>query len=97
MHIVGVSSLAAGHLTLVPDSRLRSRTSGEATSSSLSAASFRGGLSGTLRGRRQAVFGPGTNIAAAAAGLIAKLNSELGYSGTEAADRAKPHSCSVKS
>ena len=33
-----------------------------------------------------AIFGPGTNIATAAADLLAKLNSHLGYAKREAAE-----------
>jgi len=36
--------------------------------------------------RRQAVFGPGTNIPRAAADLLDKLNAELGYSPKAAAE-----------
>jgi methylmalonyl-CoA mutase len=87
VHVVGVSSLAAGHLTLVPE--LKAALEKERRGDILIVV---GGVippedypALTAAGAK-AIFGPGTNIAAAAAGLIAKLNAELGYSDTEAAE-----------
>ena len=80
VHVVGVSSLAAGHLTLVPDLRAALEKEGRpdimivvggvippADYPALEAAGAK------------AVFGPGTNIPEAAADLIGKLNAQLGY------------------
>ena len=81
VHIVGVSSLAAGHLTLVPElkaalekrrprrhhDRRRRRHPARRTIDALFAAGAK------------AMFGPGTNIPEAAADLIDKLNVQLGY------------------
>ncbi|MDX2157379.1 MAG: methylmalonyl-CoA mutase [Hyphomicrobiaceae bacterium] len=87
VHIVGVSSLAAGHLTLVPELRAALEKEGRGDIMIVVggvippadyAALFEAGA--------KAVFGPGTNIAAAAADLIHKLNAELGYRGAEAAE-----------
>jgi len=87
VHIVGVSSLAAGHLTLVPELRAALEKEG------------RGDIMVVVGGvippadypalfaaGAKAVFGPGTNIAEAAADLLVKLNEALGYKGAEAAE-----------
>ncbi len=80
VHIVGVSSLAAGHLTLVPE--LRSElgqvnrqdilivVGGVIPPSDYRPLTDAGAI---------AVFGPGTNIGEAAEQLLRKLNTELGY------------------
>ena len=82
VHIVGVSSLAAGHLTLVPELRAALQKEG------------RGDIMVVVGGvippddypalfaaGAKAVFGPGTNIAEAAADLVGKLGEALGYGG----------------
>ena len=81
VHIVGVSSLAAGHLTLVPELKTALEAQG------------RGDIMIVVGGvippadydelfasGAKAVFGPGTNIPEAAADLIEKLNQQLGHS-----------------
>jgi len=80
VHVIGVSSLAAGHLTLVPDLKEALEKEG------------RGDIMIVVGGvippsdypalheaGATAVFGPGTNIPQAAANLIAKLNVKLGH------------------
>jgi len=80
VHIVGVSSLAAGHLTLVP--QLISQLKELGREDILVVV---GGVippddyDALYKMGAQAVFGPGTVIGDAAMGLIAKLNSALGY------------------
>ncbi len=87
VHIIGVSSLAAGHLTLVPELRQALEKEG------------RGDIMIVVGGvippsdydelfasGAKAVFGPGTNIPEAAADLIHKLNSLLGYEAKSAAE-----------
>ena len=87
VHIIGVSSLAAGHLTLVPE--LREELARQGRPDILIVV---GGVvppddydtlfaSGAV-----AVFGPGTVIAEAAADLLAKLNAHLGFAPREAAE-----------
>jgi methylmalonyl-CoA mutase len=87
VHIVGVSSLAAGHLTLVPDLTAALEKEGRGDIMIVVggvippadyAALFAAGA--------KAVFGPGTNIPKAAADLLDKLNTELGYSPRAAAE-----------
>ncbi len=79
VHIVGVSSLAAGHLTLVPE--LQAELGKLAR---LDVMIVAGGVIpeadyAALRAAgAKAVFGPGTVISEAAADLIARLNAERG-------------------
>jgi methylmalonyl-CoA mutase len=80
VHIVGASSLAAGHLTLVPALK------GELTK--LGREDIMIVVGGVIppqdyeqlfKDGASAVFGPGTVISTAAKGLIAELNQRLGY------------------
>jgi methylmalonyl-CoA mutase len=87
VHIIGVSSLAAGHLTLVPE--LKQELARQGRSDILIVV---GGVippsdyEALQKAGAVAIFGPGTNIAEAANGLLAKLNSHLGYGKREAAE-----------
>jgi methylmalonyl-CoA mutase len=87
VHIVGVSSLAAGHLTLVPDLVMALDNEGRPDIMIVV-----GGVIPPLdydalfRAGATAVFGPGTNIPAAAADLLDKLNAKLGYGPRAAAE-----------
>ena len=80
VHIVGVSSLAAGHLTLVPELKreLESRGRGDIMI-------VVGGVvppqdhAALLKAGAKAIFPPGTVIAEAATDLLAKLSADLGY------------------
>ena len=87
VHVIGVSSLAAGHMTLVPDLKQALEKEG------------RGDIMVVVGGvippsdypalfaaGAEAVFGPGTNIPAAAMDLLAKLNAKLGHAGKAAAE-----------
>jgi methylmalonyl-CoA mutase len=80
VHVVGVSSLAAGHLTLVPE--LRAELSEQGRQDILIVV---GGVIPPADHRALsdagaiAVFGPGTNIGEAALDLLRKLNAELDY------------------
>ncbi len=87
VHIVGVSSLAAGHLTLVPE--LRAALDGQGRGDIMIVVGGvipPGDYEALFRAGAKAVFGPGTNIAEAAADLIVKLNTALGYAGAVAAE-----------
>ena len=80
VHIVGASSLAAGHLTLVPELRreLEARGRGDIMI-------VVGGVippqdyDALYAAGATAIFPPGTVIAEAAADLLVKLSAELGY------------------
>ena len=87
VHIVGISSLAAGHLTLVPDLTAALEKEGRGDimivvggviPPSDYAALYAAGAT--------AVFGPGTNIPRAAADLLEKLNAQMGYGPRAAAE-----------
>jgi methylmalonyl-CoA mutase len=80
VHIIGVSSLAAGHLTLVPD--LKAALDKEGRGDIMVVV---GGVippadyPALFEAGAAAVFGPGTNIPEAATDLINKLNVKLGH------------------
>ncbi|MCY1708528.1 methylmalonyl-CoA mutase [Pannonibacter sp. SL95] len=86
VHVVGVSSLAAGHLTLVP--ALKAALAAEGREDIMIVV---GGVvppqdyDALYAAGATAIFPPGTVIAEAAIDLIAKLNAKLGYEGSEAA------------
>ena len=80
VHIVGASSLAAGHLTLVPE--LREALKAEGREDIMIVV---GGVippqdyAELYEAGAAAIFPPGTVIAEAAKDLLAKLNAQLGY------------------
>jgi methylmalonyl-CoA mutase len=87
VHIVGVSSLAAGHLTLVPELRRDLEAYGRGDIMIVV-----GGVippqdfEALYAAGASAIFPPGTVIADAAEKLIAELNDRLGYGSREAAE-----------
>jgi methylmalonyl-CoA mutase len=87
VHIVGVSSLAAAHLTLVPELKAALEAEGRGdimivVGGVIPPADYPALYAAGAR----AIFGPGTNIPEAAADLIEKLNAELGYGPRQAAE-----------
>jgi methylmalonyl-CoA mutase len=87
VHIVGVSSLAAGHLTLVPELKRELEKYGRPDIMIV--------VGGVVppqdyeplhKAGASAIFPPGTVIAEAAEKLIAELNARLGYASREAAE-----------
>ena len=81
VHIIGVSSLAAGHLTLVPELKAALEKAGRGdimivVGGVIPPADY----DALFAAGAKAVFGPGTNIPEAAADLIEKLNVQLLYS-----------------
>jgi methylmalonyl-CoA mutase len=87
VHVVGVSSLAAGHLTLVP--ALKKALADEGREDIMIVV---GGVvppqdyDELYKSGAAAIFPPGTVIAEAAIGLIGKLNEQLGYGPAAAAE-----------
>jgi methylmalonyl-CoA mutase len=81
VHIIGASSLAAGHLTLVPALRAELEKRGRGDIMVVA-----GGVippqdyDALYEAGAEAIFPPGTVIAEAAGELVAKLNDRLGYS-----------------
>ena len=87
VHVVGVSSLAAGHLTLVPDLTEALRKEGRDDIMIVVGGVIPPGDYETLfASGAKAVFGPGTNIPVAAADLLDKLNAQMGYGPKVAAE-----------
>jgi methylmalonyl-CoA mutase len=87
VHIIGVSSLAAGHLTLVPE--LKAALAAEGRDDIMIVVGGvipPGDYDALFASGAKAVFGPGTNIPEAAIDLIAKLNAALGHAGQVAAE-----------
>ena len=86
VHIVGVSSLAAGHLTLVPELKAELDRQGRADIMIVV-----GGVvppqdyEAVRKAGAEAIFPPGTVIAEAAEELVRKLNRRLGH-GRQAAE-----------
>jgi methylmalonyl-CoA mutase len=86
VHIVGVSSLAAGHVTLVPELRAALEAHGRGDIMIVVGGVVPpGDCEALFKAGAKAVFGPGTNIPEAALDLLAKLNSALGYDDGRAA------------
>jgi methylmalonyl-CoA mutase len=87
VHIIGVSSLAAGHLTLVPDLTAALEKEGRGdimivVGGVIPPADYEA----LFAAGAKAIFGPGTNIPKAAADLLDRLNAEMGYSPKAAAE-----------
>ena len=87
VHIVGISSLAAGHLTLVPE--LKSELSNYGRDDIMIVV---GGVippqdfEALREAGASAIFPPGTVIAEAAVSLLQNLNARLGYAPKHAAE-----------
>ena len=80
VHIVGISSLAAGHLTLVPELRAALEKQGRGDIMIVVGGVIPPQDFQALRDAgASAIFPPGTVIADAATGLIEELNRRLGY------------------
>jgi methylmalonyl-CoA mutase len=87
VHVIGVSSLAAGHLTLVPDLTAALEKEGRGdimivVGGVIPPADY----PALFAAGAKAVFGPGTNIPVAAVDLLDKLNAQLGYGPRAAAE-----------
>ena len=80
VHVIGVSTMTAGHLTLVPDLKASLAKDGREDIMVVV-----GGVipphdyEALYAAGASAIFGPGTNIPQAAADLITKLNEKYGY------------------
>ncbi len=86
VHIVGASSLAAGHLTLVPDLKAAlAAQGGDDIMIVVGGVIPPADYDTLLKAGATAVFGPGTNIPQAAADLVGKLNAKFGYAGKQVA------------
>lgn len=87
VHIIGVSSLAAGHLTLVPELKAALASAGRPDIMIVV-----GGVippqdfEALMQAGASAIFPPGTVIADAAETLLEELNGRLGYAQRDAAE-----------
>ncbi len=87
VHILGVSSLAAGHLTLVPELKQALESQGRGDIMIVV-----GGVippqdhEAVYAAGAKAIFGPGTVIGEAAADLLEKLANQLGFDPIQAAE-----------
>ena len=80
VHIIGVSSLAAGHLTFVPQLRAAlAREGGAKIMIVVGGVIPRQDFDALREAGVAAIFSPGTAIPEAAARLIEELNNRLGY------------------
>lgn len=91
VHIVGVSSLAAGHLTLVPHLREELAAVGRedimvVVGGVIPPADF----DALRQAGASAIFGPGTVISEAALGLLEKLRAQLDGTGSDESGRSEP-------
>jgi methylmalonyl-CoA mutase len=87
VHIIGVSSLAAGHLTLVPELRAAlAKYNREDIMIVVGGVIPPGDFEALYAAGASAIFPPGTVIAEAAERLIEELNRRLGYAAREAAE-----------
>jgi methylmalonyl-CoA mutase len=87
VHIVGISSLAAGHLTLVPELKHALEEQGRPDIMIVVGGVIPPQDFAALRENgAAAIFPPGTVIAEAAGSLLEELNRRLGYAQREAAE-----------
>ena len=87
VHIVGVSSLAAGHLTLVPELKAALTEQGrDDVMIAIGGVIPPGDYDALTAAGAAAIFPPGTVIAEAAVKLIRALNERLGYGTRQAAE-----------
>ena len=87
VHIVGVSSLAAGHLTLVPELKAALKEEGrEDIMIVVGGVVPPGDYDALYAAGASAIFPPGTVIAEAAEKLLHELNGRLGYGAQVAAE-----------
>ena len=80
VHVIGVSTMTAGHLTLVPDlKRALAKDGREDIMIVVGGVIPPHDYDALYAAGAEAIFGPGTNIPKAAADLITKLNEKYGY------------------
>jgi len=90
VHIIGISTLAGSHLTLVPELKLALAEDGRDDIMIVVGGVIPPADHGALiDAGAVAVFGPGTNIPQSAADLLGKLNDKLGHGPKRAAGQGK--------
>ena len=86
VHVIGASSLAAGHLTLIPALRAELEKLGRADIMIVVGGVIpKGDFEALKAAGARLIFPPGTVVADAAVAILDALNTDLGYAQTEAA------------
>jgi len=86
VHVIGASSLAAGHLTLIPELRAELEKLGRTDIMIVVGGVIPSGDFEALRAAgARLIFPPGTVVADAATAILEALNADLGYAQTGAA------------
>ena len=86
VHVIGASSLAAGHLTLIPELKAELEKLGRSDIMIVVGGVIPKGDFETLKaGGARLIFPPGTVVADAAVAILDALNADLGYAQTNAA------------
>jgi methylmalonyl-CoA mutase len=86
VHVVGASSLAAGHLTLIPQLRAELERLGRGDIMVVVGGVIpKGDFDALTKAGARLIFPPGTVVADAAVAIMDALNADLGYAQTEAA------------
>ena len=86
VHVIGASSLAAGHLTLIPQLKAELETLGRSDIMIVVGGVIpKGDFDALKAAGARLIFPPGTVVADAAVAILDALNADLGYAQTEAA------------
>jgi methylmalonyl-CoA mutase len=86
VHVIGASSLAAGHLTLIPELRAELEKLGRSDIMIVVGGVIpKGDFEALKAAGARLIFPPGTVVADAAAAILDALNADLGYAQTAAA------------
>ncbi len=86
VHVIGASSLAAGHLTLIPELRAELKRLGRSDIMIVVGGVIpKGDFEALKAAGARLIFPPGTVVADAALAILDALNADLGYAQTETA------------
>ena len=86
VHVIGASSLAAGHLTLIPELKAELERLGRSDIMIVVGGVIpKGDFEALKAGGARLIFPPGTVVADAAVAILDALNADLGYAQTNAA------------
>lgn len=86
VHVIGASSLAAGHLTLIPELRAELKKLGRSDIMIVVGGVIpKGDFDALKAAGARLIFPPGTVVADAAVAILDALNADLGYAQTETA------------
>jgi methylmalonyl-CoA mutase len=86
VHVIGASSLAAGHLTLIPELKAELEKRGRGDIMIVVGGVIpKGDFEALKAAGARLIFPPGTVVADAAVAILDALNADLGYAQTNAA------------